>query len=291
MGFLDNLKKNNFKSISERAISNLQNKDNQNTEKKVEKVSTTETSGITKQSDLSKAGLANTAMGQNESNTHKKNYFNDTFINPNKKILGENVDTLFKNTKSNTKEILESIILQEGLTDLIRNNAGKIATAGVLGAGVAAGHALGGGDFDFNKDDQSADQAKSNKATTISNSGDALKQAKDMHYNENVKNEIVDYNQKKSWGQAFHDQMDRSAIARNNEAYYDKLKELEDIKNDKNPDWFSTGEKLGAGAIGAGLVGGGLLAARAKSGHSYGGLGQKPAPQPTKKPRAPRGTK
>ena len=139
MGFLDNLKKNNFKSISERAISNLQNKDNQNTEKKVEKVSTTETSGITKQSDLSKAGLANTAMGQNESNTHKKNYFNDTFINPNKKILGENVDTLFKNAKSNTKEILESIILQEGLTDLIRNNAGKIATAGVLGAGVAAG--------------------------------------------------------------------------------------------------------------------------------------------------------
>ena len=75
MGFLDNLKKNNFKSISERAISNLQNKDNQNTEKKVEKVSTTETSGITKQSALSKAGLANTAMGVNESNTHKKNYF------------------------------------------------------------------------------------------------------------------------------------------------------------------------------------------------------------------------
>ena len=56
----------------------------------------------------------------------------------------------------------------------------------------------------------------------------------------------------------------------------------------KIADWFTTGEKLGAGAIGAGLVGGGLLAARAKSGHSYGGLGQKPAPQPTKKPRAPR---
>ena len=265
MGFLDNLKKNNFKSISERAISNLQNKDNQNTEKKVEKVSTTETSGITKQSDLSKAGLANTAMGQNESNTHKKNYFNDTFINPNKKILGENVDTLFKNAKSNTKEILESIILQEGLTDLIRNNAGKIATAGVLGAGVAAGHALSGGDFDFNKDDQSADQAKSNKATTISNSSDALKHAKAMHYNENVKNEIVNYNENKGWGQAFSDQMDRNAMARNNQDYYDKLKELQDIKDDKNPDWFTTGEKLGAGAIGAGLVGGGLLAARARS--------------------------
>lgn len=265
MGFLDNLKKNNFKSISERAISNLQNKDNQNTEKKVEKVSTTETSGITKRSDLSKAGLANTAMGQNESNTHKKNYFNDTFINPNKKILGENVDTLFKNAKSNTKEILESIILQEGLTDLIRNNAGKIATAGVLGAGVAAGHALGGGDFDFNKDDQSTNQAQSNKATTISNSSDALKHAKDMHYNENVKNETVDYNQKKSWGQAFSDQMDRNAMARNNQDYYDKLKELQDIKDDKNPDWFTTGEKLGAGAIGAGLIGGGLLAAKARS--------------------------
>ena len=266
MGFLDNLKKNNFKSISERAISNLQNKDNQNTEKKVEKVSTTETSGITKQSDLSKAGLANTAMGQNESNTHKKNYFNDTFINPNKKILGENVDTLFKNAKSNTKEILESIILQEGLTDLIRNNAGKIATAGVLGAGVAAGHALGGGDFDFNKDDQSTNQAQSNKATTISNSGDALKHAKDMHYNENVKNEIVNYNENKGWGQAFSDQMDRNAMARNNQDYYDKLKELQDIKDDKNPDWFTTGEKLGAGAIGAGLIGGGLLAAKARSG-------------------------
>lgn len=264
MGFLDNLKKNNFKSISERAISNLQNKDNQNTEKKVEKVSTTETSGITKQSDLSKAGLANTAMGQNESNTHKKNYFNDTFINPNKKILGENVDTLFKNAKSNTKEILESIILQEGLTDLIRNNAGKIATAGVLGAGVAAGHALSGGDFSFG-DDQSTNQAQSNKAT-ISNSSDALKHAKDMHYNENVKNETVDYNQKKSWGQAFSDQMDRNAMARNNQDYYDKLKELQDIKDDKNPDWFTTGEKLGAGAIGAGLIGGGLLAAKARSG-------------------------
>lgn len=264
MGFLDNLKKNNFKSISERAISNLQNKDNQNTEKKVEKVSTTETSGITKQSDLSKAGLANTAMGQNESNTHKKNYFNDTFINPNKKILGENVDTLFKNAKSNTKEILESIILQEGLTDLIRNNAGKIATAGVLGAGVAAGHALGGGDFDFNKDDQSTNQTQSNKAT-ISNSSDALKHAKDMHYNENVKNEKVDYNQTKSWKQAFSDQMDRNAMARNNQDYYDKLKELQDIKDDKNPDWFTTGEKLGAGAIGAGLIGGGLLAAKARS--------------------------
>ena len=262
MGFLDNLKKNNFKSISERAISNLQNKDNQNTEKKVEKVSTTETSGITKQSDLSKAGLANTAMGQNESNTHKKNYFNDTFINPNKKILGENVDTLFKNASANTKEILESIILQEGLTDLIRNNAGKIATAGVLGAGVAAGHALSGGDFSFGGDD---DQAKSNKTTTISNSNDALKQAKDMHYNENVKNETVDYNQKKSWGQAFSDQMDRNAKARNNQDYYDKLKELQDIKDDKNPDWFTTGEKLGAGAIGAGLIGGGLLAAKARS--------------------------
>ena len=262
MGFLDNLKKNNFKSISERAISNLQNKDNQNTEKKVEKVSTTETSGITKQSDLSKAGLANTAMGQNESNTHKKNYFNDTFINPNKKILGENVDTLFKNASTNTKEILESIILQEGLTDLIRNNAGKIATAGVLGAGVAAGHALSGGDFSFGGDD---DQAKSNKTTTISNSNDALKHAKDMHYNENVKNETVDYNQKKSWGQAFSDQMDRNAKARNNQDYYDKLKELQDIKDDKNPDWFTTGEKLGAGAIGAGLIGSGLLAAKARS--------------------------
>ena len=291
MGFLDNLKKNNFKSISERAISNLQNKDNQNTEKKVEKVSTTETSGITKQSDLSKAGLANTAMGQNESNTHKKNYFNDTFINPNKKILGENVDTLFKNAKSNTKEILESIILQEGLTDLIRNNAGKIATAGVLGAGVAAGHALGGGDFDFNKDDQSTDQAQSNKATTVSNSGDALKQAKDMRYNESIKNETVNYNEKQGLGKTLSNWMDRNATARNNQDYYDTLEKAQELRDNKNPDWFTTGEKLGAGAIGAGLVGGGLLAARAKSGHSYGGLGQKPAPQPTRAPRTPRGTK
>ena len=103
-----------------------------------------------------------------------------------------------------------------------------------------------------------------NKAT-ISNSSDALKHAKDMHYNENVKNETVDYNQKKSWGQAFSDQMDRNAKARNNQDYYDKLKELQDIKDDKNPDWFTTGEKLGAGAIGAGLIGGGLLAAKARS--------------------------
>ena len=284
MGFLDNLKKNNFKSISERAISNLQNKDNQNTEKKVEKVSTTETSGITKQSDLSKAGLANTAMGQNESNTHKKNYFNDTFINPNKKILGENVDTLFKNAKSNTKEILESIILQEGLTDLIRNNAGKIATAGVLGAGVAAGHALSGGDFSFG-DDQSTNQAHSNKAT-ISNSSDALKHAKDMHYNESLKNETVNYNEKQGLGKTLSNWMDHNAAARNNQDYYDTLEKAQELRDNKNPDWFSTGEKLGAGAIGAGLVGGGLLAARAKSGHSYGGLGQKPGA-----PRTPRGTK
>ena len=227
-------------------------------------------------------------MGQNESNTHKKNYFNDTFINPNKKILGENVDTLFKNAKSNTKEILESIILQEGLTDLIRNNAGKIATAGTLAAGVAAGHALGGGDFGFNGDDQSTDQAQPNKATTVSNSGDALKQAKDMHYNENVKTEKVDYNQKRGWLDAFTGNMDRNAIAKNNMEINDRFKEIDELRDNKNPDWFTTGEKLGAGAIGAGLVGGGLLAARAKSGHSYGGLGQKPAPQPTKKPRAPR---
>ena len=263
MGFLDNLKKNNFKSISERAISNLQNKDNQNTEKKVEKVSTTETSGITKQSDLSKAGLANTAMGQNESNTHKKNYFNDTFINPNKKILGENVDTLFKNAKSNTKEILESIILQEGLTDLIRNNAGKIATAGVLGAGVAAGHALGGGDFDFNKDDQSTDQAKSNKATTISNSSDALKHAKAMHYNENVKKETVDYNQKKGWLDTITGTLDRNAIAKNNMEINDRFKEIDELRDNKNPDWFTTGEKVGMGAVGAlgvGALGAGLMA-------------------------------
>ena len=264
MGFLDNLKKNNFKSISERAISNLQNKDNQNTEKKVEKVSTTETSGITKQSDLSKAGLANTAMGQNESNTHKKNYFNDTFINPNKKILGENVDTLFKNASTNTKEILESIILQEGLTDLIRNNAGKIATAGVLGAGVAAGHALSGGDFSFG-DDQSTNQAQSNKATTISNSNDALKQAKDMRYNEQVKNETVNYNEKQGLFKNLSNWMNRNAEARNNQDYYETLEKAQELRDNKNPDWFTTGEKLGAGAIGAGLVGGGLLAAKARS--------------------------
>jgi hypothetical protein len=59
--------------------------------------------------------------------------------------------------------------------------------------------------------------------------------------------------------------MDRNAIARNNQDYYDKLKELQDIKDDKKPDWFTTGEKLGAGAIGAGLIGGGLLAAKARS--------------------------
>ena len=136
MGFLDNLKKNNFKSISERAISNLQNKDNQNTEKKVEKVSTTETSGITKQSDLSKAGLANTAMGQNESNTHKKNYFNDTFINPNKKILGENMFNTVEN--KNVKEILESMILQEDLLGFVERNRGKVGVGAGLAAGAAA---------------------------------------------------------------------------------------------------------------------------------------------------------
>ena len=59
--------------------------------------------------------------------------------------------------------------------------------------------------------------------------------------------------------------MNRNAMERNNQDYYDKLKELQDIKDDKNPDWFTTGEKLGAGAIGAGLIGGGLLAAKARS--------------------------
>lgn len=264
MGFLDNLKKNNFKSISERAISNLQNKDNQNTEKKVEKVSTTETSGITKQSDLSKAGLANTAMGQNESNTHKKNYFNDTFINPNKKILGENVDTLFKNAKSNTKEILESIILQEGLTDLIRNNAGKIATTEVLGAGVAAGHALGGGDFSFG-DDHKTEVNSGPKPVTVNNSDDALKQAKLLNQAENTTAEIVDKTQKKGWLDTFVKTADHNAHARNNQEYLEKLEDAQKIKDNKNPDWLSTGEKIGAGAIGAGLIGGGLLAAKARS--------------------------
>lgn len=283
MGFLDNLKKNNFKSISERAISNLQNKNNKNTEKKVEKVSTTETSGITKQSDLSKAGLANTAMGTNESNTYKKNYFNNTFINPNKKILGENVDTIFKNAKSNTKEILESIILQEGLTDLIRNNAGKIATVGVLGAGLAAGHALSGGDFGSGGDDHKTEVNSGPKQVTVNNSDDALKQAKLLNQAENTSTEVVDKTQKKGWFDTFVKTADHNAMARNNQEYLEKLEDAQKIKDNKNPDWFTTGEKIGAGAIGAGLIGGGLLAAKAKSGRSYGGFRQKPS--------TPRGTK
>ena len=262
MGFLDNLKKNNFKSISERAISNLQNKDNQNTEKKVEKVSTTETSGITKQSDLSKAGLANTAMGQNESNTHKKNYFNDTFINPNKKILGENVDTLFKNAKSNTKEILESIILQEGLTDLIRNNAGKIATAGVLGAGVAAGHALGGGDFSFGGDDAPKSPNQETKVTTAK---DAVNAAEEKYKQGNIKQVTIDGNERPDFWKTVTGFMDQKASADQYQRVKEKADELRSEIDNKNPDWFTTGEKLGAGAIGAGLIGGGLLAAKARS--------------------------
>ena len=268
MGFLENLKKNNFQTLSERAISNLQNKENQQNQasnKKIEKLSSNEASGITKRDTLSKAGFGNVDMGRREVEKGNENYFKNNFINPNKKIIGESMGTspFFKNVTGSTKEILESMILQEGLTDLIRNHAGKIATAGTLAAGVAAGHALSGGDFDFNKDNQSNDQAQPNKSTNISNSGDALKQAKDMHYNENVKNEIVNYNENKGWGQAFHDQMDRSAIARNNQEYYDKLKEAEELRSDKNPDWFSTGEKVGMGAVGAlgvGALGAGLMA-------------------------------
>lgn len=262
MGFLDNLKKNNFKSISERAISNLQNKDNQNTEKKVEKVSTTETSGITKQSDLSKAGLANTAMGQNESNTHKKNYFNDTFINPNKKILGENVDTLFKNAKSNTKEILESIILQEGLTDLIRNNAGKISTAGVLGAGVAAGHALSGGDFSFGGDDA---PKSPNHETKVTTANDAVNAAEEKYKQGNIKQVTINGNERPGFWKTATGFMDQKASADQYQRVKEKADELRSEIDNKNPDWFTTGEKLGAGAIGAGLVGGGLLAAKARS--------------------------
>ena len=114
--------------------------------------------------------------------------------------------------------------------------------------------------------------------------------AKDI-YNESIKNETVNYNETQGLGKTLSNWMDRNATARNNQDYYDTLEKAQELRDNKNPDWFTTGEKLGAGAIGAGLVGGGLLAARAKSGHSYGGLGQKPAPQPTKKPRAPRGTK
>lgn len=268
MGFLENLKKNNFQTLSERAISNLQNKENQQNQasnKKIEKLSSNEASGITKRDTLSKAGFGNVDMGRREVEKGNENYFKNNFINPNKKIIGESMGTspFFKNVTGSTKEILESMILQEGLTDLIRNHAGKIATAGTLAAGVAAGHALSGGDFDFNKDNQSNDQAQPNKSTNISNSGDALKQAKDMHYNENVKTEKVDYNQKKGWGDAFNEQMDRSAIARNNQEYYDKLKDAEELKSNKNPDWFSTGEKVGMGAVGTlgvGALGAGLMA-------------------------------
>ena len=267
MGFLENLKKNNFQTLSERAISNLQNKENQQNQasnKKIEKLSSNEASGITKRDTLSKAGFGNVDMGRREVEKGNENYFKNNFINPNKKIIGESMGTspFFKNVTGSTKEILESMILQEGLTDLIRNHAGKIATAGTLAAGVAAGHALSGGDFDFNKDHQIDNQAQPNKAITVSNSDDAMKQAKDMHYNENVKTEKVDYNQKRGWLDAFTGNMDRNAIAKNNMEINDRFKEIDELKSNKNPDWFTTGEKvgMGAGALGVGALSAGLMA-------------------------------
>jgi hypothetical protein len=59
--------------------------------------------------------------------------------------------------------------------------------------------------------------------------------------------------------------MDQKASADQYQRVKEKADELRSEIDNKNPDWFTTGEKLGAGAIGAGLIGGGLLAAKARS--------------------------
>ena len=169
---------------------------------------------------------------------------------------------LFKKAKSNTKEILESIILQEGLTDLIRNNAGKIATAGVLGAGVAAGHALGGGDFSFGGDDA---PKSPNQETKVTTANDAVNAAEEKYKQGNIKQVTIDGNERPGFWKTVTGFMDQKASADQYQRVKEKADELRSEIDNKNPDWFTTGEKLGAGAIGAGLIGGGLLAAKARS--------------------------
>lgn len=93
------------------------------------------TGNVSIRSDLSKAGLANVFMGHKQSGINK---------NP-------NLENNLMESEMKGKLILpiKAMIIEEGLTNFIQNNASKISGGLLLGTGAAAAHAAHGGDFGF----------------------------------------------------------------------------------------------------------------------------------------------